>query len=82
MIVKLLTEHHVEFLSLDRGCSGSSDSTHVKMPHSWKSHVTAQLFLVFSSQSLEMQDKSDADQLFLTEAVAMDLDKLWYQKTC
>ena len=41
MIVKLLTEHHFEFLSLKGGCRGSSESTHVKMPHCWKSHVTA-----------------------------------------
>ena len=41
MIVKLLTEHHLEFLSLTGGCSGSSKSTHVKMPHCWKSHATA-----------------------------------------
>ena len=31
MIVKLLTEHHLEFLSLKGGCRGSSESTHVKM---------------------------------------------------
>ena len=43
MIVKLLTEHHLEFLSLKGGCTGSSESTHVKIPHCWKSHVTAQL---------------------------------------
>ena len=30
MIVKLLTEHHLEFLSLTGGCSGSAKSTHVK----------------------------------------------------
>ena len=41
MIVKLLTERHLEFLSLKGGCTGSSESTHVKMPHCWKSHVTA-----------------------------------------
>ena len=28
MIVKLLTEHHLEFLSLKGGCRGSSESTH------------------------------------------------------
>ena len=33
MIVKLLTEHQLEFLSLKGGCRGSSESTHVKMPH-------------------------------------------------
>ena len=45
MIVKLLTEHHLEFLSLTGGYTGSSKSTFVKMPHCWKSHVTAQLCL-------------------------------------
>ena len=39
MIFKLLTEHHLKFLSLKGGCRGSSESTHVKMPHCWKSHV-------------------------------------------
>ena len=43
MIVKLLTEHHLEFLSLNKGCRGSSESTHVKMPHCWKSHALAHL---------------------------------------
>ena len=41
--VKLLTEQHLKFLSLIGGCTGSSESVHVKMPHCWKSHVTAQL---------------------------------------
>ena len=43
MTVKLLTEHHLEFLSLKGGCTGSSESTHVKIPHCWKSHVTVHL---------------------------------------
>ena len=33
MSVKLLTEHHLEFLSLKGGCTGLSESTLVKMPH-------------------------------------------------
>ena len=45
MIVKLLTEHHLEFLSLKGGCKGTSESTHVKMPHCWKSHVMAHIIL-------------------------------------
>ena len=49
MIVKLLTEHHLEFLSLKGGCRGSSESTHVKMPHCWKPHALAQLFVYFSN---------------------------------
>ena len=39
MTVKLLTEHHLEFLSFKGGCTGSSESTLIKMPHCWKSHV-------------------------------------------
>ena len=31
MIVKLLTEHHLEFLSLKGGCRGPSESTLVKI---------------------------------------------------
>ena len=45
MIVELLTEHHLEFLSLKGGCGCSSESTHVKMPHCWKSYATAQFVL-------------------------------------
>ena len=44
MIVKLLPEHHLEFLSLKGGCTGSSESTLVKMPHCWKSHALAHYF--------------------------------------
>ena len=43
MIVELLTEHCLEFLSLKGGCRGLSESTHVKMPHCWKSHALAHL---------------------------------------
>ena len=43
MSVKLLSEHHFEFLSLKGGCTGSSESTLVKMPQCWKSHVSAQI---------------------------------------
>ena len=44
MIVKLLAEQHLEFLSLKEGCTGPSEYTLVKMPHCWKSHVEAHLF--------------------------------------
>ena len=44
MSVQLLTEHHLEFLSLKGGCTGSSESTLVKMPHCWKSRGVAHLF--------------------------------------
>ena len=41
MTVKLLTEQYLEFLSLTGGSTDLSESTLVKMPHCWKSHVTA-----------------------------------------
>ena len=41
MIDKLLSEYHLEFLSLTGGCRGSSES-----PHCWKSHATAHMCLV------------------------------------
>ena len=44
MIVKLLTEHHLEFLRLKGGCRGSSESTLVKMSNCWKSQSTAQMW--------------------------------------
>ena len=50
MTAKLLTEHHLEFLSLNDGCTGSSESTLVKMPHCWKSHVPAHIILVLPSK--------------------------------
>ena len=43
MSVKLLTEHLLEVLSLKGGCTGWSESTLVKIPHCWKSHVTVQM---------------------------------------
>ena len=48
MSVKLLTEHHLVFLSLKGGCTGSSESTLVKMPHCLKSHVVAHI-IIFGS---------------------------------
>ena len=45
MSVKLLTERHLEFLSLTGGCTGSSESTRVKIQYCWKSHVAAHLLI-------------------------------------
>ena len=51
MIVKQLTEQHLEFLSLKGGCKGSIESRPVKMPHCWKSHAKAHIvfFILLSS---------------------------------
>ena len=50
MIVKLLTEHYLEFLSLEGGCIDSSESTHVKMPHCWKSNALAHYEALFENK--------------------------------
>ena len=57
MSVKLLTEHHSEFLSLKGGCTGSSESTRVKMPHCWKSHVVAHIYKHFVGLNYYSPDK-------------------------
>ena len=46
MNIKLLTEHHLECPTLIGGCTGSSESIHVKMPLCWKSHTTAHLLTI------------------------------------
>ena len=51
MTVKLLTEHNLEFLGLTGGCTGLSEFTLVKIPHCWKSHVTAQLLLLLFKEN-------------------------------
>ena len=52
MTIKLLTEHNFEFLRLKAGCRGSSESTHVKLPHCWKSHALAQIIKYYFQQPL------------------------------
>ena len=44
MSVKLLSEQNLECLSLKGSCSGLSESTLVKTPHFWKSHVMAHYY--------------------------------------
>ena len=50
MTVKLLTEHYLEFLSLKGGCTGSSESTLVKMPHCCQSRIT-----IFSGDAIAIR---------------------------
>ena len=59
MIVKLMTEHHLECLSLKGGCRGSSESTHVKMPQGWKFHALAQIICTSKRPS-----RSDSTEMF------------------
>ena len=46
MTVKLLTEHHLGFLSLKGGCRGSPESTLVQMSNCWKSHAGAHIVVL------------------------------------
>ena len=39
MTLRLLPEHHLDFLNLKGGSTGLPGSTLVKMPHCWKSHA-------------------------------------------
>ena len=66
MSVKLTTGHYLEFLSLKGGCKGSSESTHVKMPHCWKSHVTANMVLTHQDAS----NKNHTTVALLSEKIA------------
>ena len=43
MSAYLLSERHLEFLSLTVACTCSCESTQVNMQHCWKSHVPAQI---------------------------------------
>ena len=63
MNMKLLTEHHLEFLTLIGGCTGSSASIHVKIPHCWKSHVAAQILHFFCTM---MSYMIALDVIFMT----------------
>ena len=56
MIVKLLTEHHLAFLSLKGGCRGSSESTLVTMSNCWKSHALTQLINSFYQSPLVLTE--------------------------
>ena len=51
MIVKLLTEHHLEFLSFKGGCTGSTESIHVKLQTSLE--ITCHLKTMYSDQTLQ-----------------------------
>ena len=61
MTVKLLTEKHLNILSLKGRCTGSSESIHVKMLHCWKSHVTAYMFLYLIIIIILSNSKADKD---------------------
>ena len=63
MDVKLLTGFYFKFLSLKVGCTGLSECTLVKMPHCWKSHVTAQMVIVAEGILCDMLNLQEIDLL-------------------
>ena len=90
MNVKLLTEHHLEFLCLKVGCRGSSESTLVKISNCWKSHAAAHIACVLfqhlvwilglkpsAGGSLKAgQQLNDSTNAVITTAVMADLPVL------
>ena len=57
MTVKRLTKHPLEFLTLKEGCTGSSESTLVKMSNCWKSHVMAHFMIKINVRNAVTQSK-------------------------
>ena len=78
---KLLTEYRLEFLSLKGGCTGSYESTLVKIPHCWKPHVAAHILVQvlesiishFSEIEDDMVDDKDEDPEWSRLAKALSL---------
>ena len=84
MSVKLLTEYHLEFLSFKEGCTGSSESTLVKMPHCWKSHVMAHLFLlprfIFQINGVDLTDARHDQAVSLLTGVDKEIKLVVYRE--
>ena len=69
MIVKLLTEHHLEFLRLKGGCRGLSESTLVKKSNCWNEYQQIMnwmkcCFFFVASQSVLFNSSNDLIQTF------------------
>ena len=86
MIVMLLTEHHMEFLSLTGCCGGSAESTLVKMSNCWKSQSMAQItwgsryfFISFSHQRISQAVLLHLRTLLPSEGVHTRISLLNYQ---
>ena len=61
MSVKILTEHHLEFLSFKEGCTDSSGSTLIKMQHCWKS----QTHILNSTQDYFIKNNTGEQRIFV-----------------
>ena len=63
MSVKLLVEHHLEFSMLKRRLHRLSESSLVKMPHCWKSHVVAHIQVHFRLYLIMEANTMNTDQI-------------------
>ena len=82
MIVKPLTEHHLEFLSLKGGCRGSSESTLVKMSNYWKSHAAAHIYIyiyLFNRPSSALQEIKREKRKIVPTCSPMSVERLGAQ---
>ena len=87
---KVMTEHHLRFLSLKGGWKGSSVSTLVKMPHSWKSHAAAHMLCKVKANLQSLLDGlymcEDSLQILHPISLRFCQMNLWqsysYNKTC
>ena len=79
MNVKLLTEHHFEIPALKGGFTSSSESTFVKLPHSWKSHIMGHIFLYISgceaNPDVNLQNKKFGIKLYIPGPDGME--EIW-----
>ena len=75
MTAKVLTKHHLEFLSLKGGCSGSAEPKLVKMPHCRKPHVAVQLCCTATVESCSLFILMDYP--IHTDTISMELSILY-----
>ena len=76
MSVKLLIKQCLELLSIKVGCTGLSEATLVKIPHCWKSRVTAHI--VFSGR---MRTEFHAPSRCLILCPALSVDRSVHRNT-
>ena len=75
MSVKLLAEHHLGYLSLKGGYTGSSEFTLIKMPHCWISHVAAHTV----KPVLNGHSKEDLNLVFKTDYRLMQVKSIHWE---
>ena len=87
MTVRLLSEQHLEFLPLKGGCTGSFESIFAKMPHCWKSHVSAHMCSLIGpfvvpcpAAQWPVQLNKMPSQIILEWTIIRPPDKSAYQK--